>query len=900
LPDCKELYFPRRPAVAELRQATQVICGSYMHNEQTLEIGSTFEQYRIESLLGQGGMGIVYRALDTSLNRPVAVKFLSDDVADVAARRRFQREAQTASSLNHPHIVTVHAAGEWNGQQYVVTEFVDGGTLSQWAAAEPRSWRQCIEMMTGVAEGLAAAHDVHILHRDIKPANILVSKSGYAKLADFGLAKLDDNPTISETVTRTGVVVGTPAYMSPEQALGRKCDARSDIFSFGVVLYEVLSAKRPFEGGSAPETLQQIIHHPPPPLSSLIPAPLRAVVEKALEKDPADRYQSAREIAVDLRRAARRAESAVDVAAPVSTDGARAAQRRWWIPAGVLTVAAVIVLALVFRGGTTNVEPLQRYQLAPPAGANFDVGSVISLGGMALSPNGKSLAFVAAGDGVRSLWVQTLDGVVRRIDGTAAAQRPFWSPDSRSIAFFGFGGLFRVDAAAGAPTLVKKLDTATLPCWGSWSEDGQILYGCGGLLFVMSLSNGETKQLFKDGAAFPQALPGGTFLYWRAIDPIGIYVASLSDPENGKRLINSNGAGVYASGYLLWRNGTTLLAQPFDLQTRSLKGEPKTLLDPVGAGMLNEPSLTVSATGRMVYDADIKDLQLTWYARTSQILGPVGPPGSYQGPRLIDNGRRIVVQANAAKDRGLWIIDEGGRPNPVIRDKATVNPTPSPGGKSLAFSTPLPGAWVLQRVDISGEHPTPLPAPNEESFKFVTDWAGDVLLLNIVFTATNNDIWSLRVTPDGRLAPGAVPEPYLQTTAQEVGGRFAPGQSPRWIAYQSDESGRAEIYIQSFPTKGEKLPISKQGGMAPVWGPRGEELFFVAPDYKLMVVEVKFGPTSVSATTPKALFSLPLNGVPVSTPYDTVDGERFLVLAPVTPADRPMQAINNWPALLKN
>ena len=280
-----------------------------------LSAGARLGQYEILSALGAGGMGEVYRALDTKLNRPVAIKFLSDELADADARRRFQREAQTASSLNHPHIVTVHDVGEFDGRQFLVTEFVDGGTLKDWAQAAKRTWRETIELLTGVADGLAAAHAAGIVHRDIKPENILVAKNGYAKLSDFGLAKLweaTDNLELTRTRsaghTRPGMIVGTIAYMSPEQAAGQPADARSDIFSFGVVLYELVAGRRPFEGATDLERLQALIGRPPPPLADSspdLPADLRNLVEKALEKDPAERYQTARELVVDLRRSTR-------------------------------------------------------------------------------------------------------------------------------------------------------------------------------------------------------------------------------------------------------------------------------------------------------------------------------------------------------------------------------------------------------------------------------------------------------------------------------------------------------------------------------------------------------------------------------------------------------------------
>jgi serine/threonine protein kinase len=301
-------------------------------------------------------MGVVYRAFDTKLNRPVAVKFLSEEIADLGARRRFQQEAQMASSLNHPNIVTVHDAGDWQGQQYVVTEFVDGGTLRDWAAERPRSWRQCVELLTGVAEGLAAAHEARILHRDIKPANILVSRGGYAKLADFGLARLEDSPASDDqTRTRTGMILGTTAYMSPEQARGEKCDSRSDIFSLGVVFYEMLSGKRPFEGRSSPETLQKIIHEQPASLSDSIPSALRDFVEKALEKEPSERYQSVRDMVVDLRRIARRTESRV--ASNLDIAPKRRSRMSLWIPAAAVLTIATLVAVFAFRPASWLRQP---------------------------------------------------------------------------------------------------------------------------------------------------------------------------------------------------------------------------------------------------------------------------------------------------------------------------------------------------------------------------------------------------------------------------------------------------------------------------------------------------------------------------------------------------------------
>jgi eukaryotic-like serine/threonine-protein kinase len=325
-----------------------------------ITLGTQLGAYRIETVLGEGGMGVVYRALDIKLNRPVAVKLLSDDLADAASRRRFQREAQTASSLNHPHILTVHDAGEIDGRQYLVTEFVDGGTLRDWARAEKRGWAQIVELLVGVADGLAAAHDAGILHRDIKPANILVAKNGYAKLADFGLAKLvagsegEITRTSTEHATRPGLAIGTVAYMSPEQAAGKPLDARSDIFSFGLVLHEILAGQRPFAGANDLEVMQNIIHATPQPLSAEIPVALRGVVEKALEKDPAHRYQSMRDMVVDLRRLMRPSGETTAPVAPAHRTLA------WVLIAATVVVLIAGIAAWKFwpRAGSHQIRSL--------------------------------------------------------------------------------------------------------------------------------------------------------------------------------------------------------------------------------------------------------------------------------------------------------------------------------------------------------------------------------------------------------------------------------------------------------------------------------------------------------------------------------------------------------------
>ena len=446
--------------------------------------------YRIEEQLGEGGMGVVYRALDTKLNRPVAVKFLSDDLADSSARRRFQREAQMASSLNHPHIVTVYDAGEFEGRQYLVTEFVDGGTLKTWALAEKRGWQQIVELLVGVADGLAAAHQAGILHRDIKPENILVAKNGYAKLGDFGLAKLtetaqDDAKTLTEGHTRQGVIVGSIPYMSPEQAAGKFVDTRSDIFSFGSVLFELLAGRRPFEAETGLELLQAIIHRPAPSLSDLrpdLPAGLRIVVEKALEKDSAERYQTTREMVIDLRRLTRQSG-----ATGVETTAAgRAPGWKWASVLVALALAAVTAFVL-----------LRPQPSGPPAATEYTqlTNFADSATSPALSPDGRMLTFVRGEStffGPGQIYVKLLPNgePVQLTNDDNPKMSPKFSPDGSRI-----GYSTGIGSATGAAPTDPTPDTWTVPVLGG--QPRRLLANASGLTWFADSAK-QPRVLFSE------------------------------------------------------------------------------------------------------------------------------------------------------------------------------------------------------------------------------------------------------------------------------------------------------------------------------------------------------------------------------------------------------------------
>jgi eukaryotic-like serine/threonine-protein kinase len=492
--------------------------------------GQRLGAYQMESRIGAGGMGEVYRAVDTRLNRPVAIKFLSSDLADSSARRRFQQEAKVASALNHPHILTVHEAGEVDGRQYLVTELVDGGTLKDWERAAHPSWRQVVELLVGVADALAAAHAVGILHRDIKPENILVTTSGYAKLADFGLAKLELRAppgaaahTVTANETRPGVVLGTIAYMSPEQAAGKSLDARSDIFSFGVVLYELLAGRRAFTGTTDLEVLKTIMHGAAAPLGEAIPPALRMTVAKTLEKDPADRYQTMRELVVDLRRVARQSE-----ASGVSSGAERARAKRWRVLAPLGVAGIALAAALAYWHPWTRSEQ----------GSDANQWSFVQLTDQAgqelypsLSPDGRSLAYASQAAGNWDVYFQRVGGrntINLTKDSPAHDAQPTFSPDGERIAFRSErdgGGLFVMGATGES---VRRLtDRGYHP---SWSPDGKSIVvstasfsiperlpaGFTGELLLVDVATGSSKPLIARASAYqPHWSPHGQRIaYW--------------------------------------------------------------------------------------------------------------------------------------------------------------------------------------------------------------------------------------------------------------------------------------------------------------------------------------------------------------------------------------------------
>ena len=555
-----------------------------------------------------------------------------------------------------------------------------------------------------------------------------------------------------------------------------------------------------------------------------------------------------------------------------------------------------------------------RLQINPPEGSRFSFGNLI--GGIALSPDGRTAAFVASGNGKTGLWVRPLDGTTSRlIPGTEGAANPFWSPDGKSLAFLAGGKLQRVDLAGGAPIAICALFEFR---GGAWGSDGQILYGTTSSgLFRVPASGGTPSPLTALNASrgegshrWPQILPGGRFLYWVQGDKpenTGIYAASFAKPGEPVRLVPTDTNGLYApggdgKGYLLWLRGGTLVAQEFNPSTLKLAGEPHPLADPVARiGIMGQMNVAVSTGGMLLYSASNVFSQFTWLDRTGKPLAMVGEPGEYTSAfRLSPDGRSVAAVRDGPGGRDLWLLEaeRGVVSRFTTNSGLSIYPVWSPDSRTIVFTSGA--SRNLFRKDSSGagsEEPL-APAANP---RFATDWSRDgrYLLYYEIAPETPRHLWVLGMTPDGRAAPDAKPRPYLRTRFNESWGRFSPDSPPRWVAYQSDVTGRYEVYIQAFPEPRGKFQISTGGGQYPQWGAGGRELFYVSPDYKLMVVSLKLGTDSVEPANPRELFPLPAldNGF---SPYDTSpDGQRFVVRATPEQAAQPLTVIVNWPALLK-
>ena len=892
--------------------------------------GAHLGRYEIRSLLGAGGMGEVYRARDPKLNRDVAIKVLPAAFsADPERLRRFEQEAQAAGSLNHPNILAIYDVATHEGAPYVVSELLEGQTLRQRLNGSALPERKALDYALQITRGLAAAHEKGIVHRDLKPENLFFTNDGRVKILDFGLAKLIEPrggiKAPAELPTRPlntdpGTVMGTVGYMSPEQVRGQPVDHRSDIFSLGVILYEMLAGERPFRGESAVETLNAILKEDPPDLSTTndpIATLLERVVRHCLQKRPHERFQSALDLAFALESPS--APSAPSLMSPAlaapGIHSEKAAvvtrlevrERLVWIASLALVFLAGLALGITYlRRTPTDTVPI-RFLVSLPEKVAFDWE--FSLHNLSISPNGRRLAFIATSEGKRRLWVRPLEALSAQVlPGTEGAFSPFWSPDSRFIGFFAEGKLKKIEASGGPPqTLCNLTELAT---GGTWGREGTILFngrGAGAGIYRVSATGGQAMLVIKIDPAedvWLHFLPDGRHFLYSALreqrEDYGIYVGSL-DSHESRLLVQAKSRVEYAPpGYLLYASEGTLLAQPFNATKLQVTGEPFPVIERLlHFEVSGWAEFSVSENGVLAYKADTSISRLAWFDRRGREVGQVGAPDVYQDLRLSPDGQRVAMNLLDARTLSgdLWIhelardtrrrftsdpADEGG-------------PVWSPDARRMAFfsyrGADKPTLYVKELNDTgSGE------SPLQPGFQKPDDWSldGQFVAYTQVDPKTGEDLWVLPMVGDRK------PIPYLRTQFSETGFRFSPDS--RWVAFVSEESGRPEVYVMSFDGSREKWPISTDGGTQPRWRRDGKELFFLTADNKLMAVPVKPRTEAFETGVPVVLFRIDSPGWdPYGNAYDiTADGQRFLIQTGVAGAQSlPFAVVVNWTAGLK-
>jgi len=884
-------------------------------------IGKAIGPYAISARIGAGGMGEVYRARDQKLGRDVAIKILSKDfTSDPERLARFAREARVLATLNHPHIGAIYGWEEFGGVGALILELVEGETLAERLEHGSIPVREALTMARQIADALEASHEKDIVHRDLKPANIKINERGLVKVLDFGLAKaasrdmsapdVSHSPTIRVTATREGMLLGTAAYMSPEQARGQAVDKQADIWAFGCVLYEMLTGRVAFAGPTVTDTLGAILERDPDwtKLPSATSAAVRRLLRRCLEKDCRVRLHDIADARLELD----------DAPLPGPTDPATKSGWPWsaWVAiASTLAVAIGLGVWALSRDRQPDTGgPLLRLQINPPDGGRFGVvGDVFVRQGpaLALSPDGRTAVYGATVNGRYALWLRSLDeSVARELRGTENAQFPFWSPDGRFLAFFANGKLQKLDVAGGPPFVICDVPRVF---GGAWAPDDRILVGIlAGPVASVPASGGTLSPLTTldhsrgDVAhVWPQLLPGGHFLYWNASTKVEdngvIYAASFERPNERVRLIASETSAVFTSApdgreYVLWQRGGALLAQEFDTRRLTFAGEPRAIADAIGiVGSAAFIAVAASPNGTLLY-ANATLQRLTLFDRGGKALGTLGDAGQYVAPRFSPDGKQIATtRIEAGRELVLIDVDRRVSRRATFDSRGGFSPQWSPNGRTILFMGD--NLTTLYLKDATGAAPDQRLAAWKARDAALTDWSRDGHSVLNARSAddTGADIWVVPVTPDGHLTADAEAKPYLRTPASETAGRFSPVPNPRWVAYQSNESGHAEVYVDSFPERRGAHRISASGGTDPQWGPGGRELFYRSADGKVMALSLKPEADSLDPSAPRELFALP----PQSTFEVAPDGQHFLVTVPDTTAPA-LNVIVNWPSLLKS
>jgi Tol biopolymer transport system component/tRNA A-37 threonylcarbamoyl transferase component Bud32 len=869
-----------------------------------LPAGKRLGSYEILSVIGVGGMGVVYKARDTRLDRIVAIKVLPEEVArDAELRQRFEREARAISSLTHPHICTLHDVGSDDGIEFLVMEHLEGETAAQRLTRGAIPLQQALRAGAEIAEALDRAHRSGLTHRDLKPGNVMLTKAG-AKLLDFGLAKLKPSSlergpgsmatAMPRDLTGGGAIVGTLQYMAPEQLEGGTVDHRADIFAFGATLYEMVTGKKAFEGGSQASLIGSILRDEPAPISALqplSPAALDALVETCLAKDPDERWQSAADVARQLRLMQGSSAEMLPAAARVSyLSRVLRRERAIWFAALLATGAAAAFAALRLR----SAPPAPETHVDVVTPATRDPFS------FALSPDGRKLVFAADEKEDTKLWIRSFGGsTAAPLQGSEDATYPFWSPDSESVGFFAQGKLKRLDIAGGP---ARVLADASEGRGGTWNADNIIVFSPapGAALQRVSAAGGEAKTLgVSPIGRFPQFLPDGRrFIFldqgFAGNDPPGIRLGSLDRSESRFLAPSRSSAMFLPPSWLLLVSGTTLVALHFDPGTGAVGDQPTVVADPVGyESNIWDSAVSVSDTGIVAYRANARSLrQLTWFDRAGHALGVVCAPDSNDltGVELSPNEREVAVTRFIGGARGVWLLDTArGVFTRLVENRGVGDPRWSPDGLRVAY-TDSDGIRVRNISDGSEELVVRRSTPRLTA----SDWSPDGR--GLLYTANGDedaaDVWFVAL--DGDKTPTRV----VATRFEEDGAQFAP--DGRWVVFRSDESGRSEIYLQEFPGPGRKVQVSTQGGVEPRWSRDGSELYYVSLQADMMAVAVNWGNGSPQIGSASTLFRVhKARGATgnVSQQYSVSSDGRFLINVSTDDGQTsPISLLLNWKA----